>query len=95
VRLLVDAYPLCNDRNWLAHGIWWAVDETAGVITVRAAMEYPDEPLHRDFTFEEIDRISSKLRDLEAELSKLQSTIEGRLPPDPDEVPPLAGTAWY
>ena len=86
VRLLNEASPLCNDRNWLAHGNWWLLDTTAGVITVRAAKDYPDEPLHRNFTFEEIDRTSSKLRDLEAELYKLQTTIEGRLPPDPDVV---------
>ena len=82
VRLLNDAYPLCSDRNWLAHGNWWAMDTTAGVITVRAATEYPDEPLHRNFTIEEIDRTSSNLRDLEAELYKLQSAIEGRLSAD-------------
>src|SRR6476660_3125749 len=37
VRLLDDAYWLCNDRNWLAHGHWWRLDTIAGVITVRAA----------------------------------------------------------
>jgi hypothetical protein len=85
VRLLNEACPLCDDRNWLAHGNWWRLDTTAGVITVRAAKEYPDEPLHRNFTFEEIDQTSSKLRDLEAELYKLQSA-ESRLPPDPDVI---------
>jgi hypothetical protein len=24
--LLDEAFPICNERNWLAHGVWWRID---------------------------------------------------------------------
>ena len=27
---------LCNERNWLAHGVWWRIDTVAGIIDVHA-----------------------------------------------------------
>jgi hypothetical protein len=38
-RVLTDAFPLCNDRNLLAHGDWWRFDPTTGEVTVRGDRE--------------------------------------------------------
>jgi hypothetical protein len=80
---LREAFPLCKDRNLLAHGIWWRLDPEAGIVNVRAAKLRPKEDPHRDFTVDEIQRIATTFDDLEAELYKLQAAIEARLPPEP------------
>jgi hypothetical protein len=78
--ILTVAFPLCNARNWLAHGIWWRFDENAARITVHGDKVASDEDEDRDFTVEEIDRITFDLKNLEAELYKLQHAIEERSP---------------
>jgi hypothetical protein len=83
VRRLREAFPLCNERNLLAHGIWWGLDPEAGVVNVRAAKVRPKEDPHRDFTADTIQRIATTFDDLEADLYKLQAAIEARLPPEP------------
>jgi hypothetical protein len=82
VRCLGDAFPLCNERNLLAHGIWWLFDAEAGRITVRAATLQSGEEPHRDFTVDEIQKIARGFGDLEAELYKLQAAIEARSAPN-------------
>ena len=83
VRRLREAFPLCNERNLLTHGIWWGLDPEAGVVNVRAAKVRPKEDPHRDFTADTIQRIATTFDDLEADLYKLQAAIEARLPPEP------------
>ena len=34
------AIPLCDDRNHLTHGQWWAFDRNAGTITVRRGRRF-------------------------------------------------------
>jgi len=82
VRCLDEAFPLCNERNLLAHGIWWLFNAEAGQITVRAATLRPGEEPHRDFTVDEIQKIAVAFGDLEADLYKLQAAIEARLAPE-------------
>jgi hypothetical protein len=81
---LTAAFPLCNGRNWLAHGIWWKFDEEAGRITVHGDKVPLDEEEERQFTVGEIHRIAADFKNLEAELYGLQRAIDRRLPPDPD-----------
>jgi hypothetical protein len=50
VRCLDEAFDLCKDRNWLAHGVWWRIDTDAGLIDVHAVRIRDDEPLSREFT---------------------------------------------
>jgi hypothetical protein len=79
---LTHAIAPSDVRNMLAHGHWWAFDVDAGSITVRAATDWPNEELHRDFTEEEIARTAAQFEDLEAELFVLQRQIERRIPDD-------------
>jgi hypothetical protein len=81
VRCLDEAFPLCKDRNWLTHGVWWRFD--ANMIDVHAVRIRDDEPLSREFTAEQIEQLAESFKDVEVELWKLQSAIEARLPPEP------------
>jgi hypothetical protein len=83
VHHLREAFPLCNDRNLLAHGVWWRIDSEAGIVNVRAAKVRPNEEPHRDFTVDAIQRIATTFDDLEVELYKLQVGIEEHLPREP------------
>lgn len=83
VRYLSEAFPLCNERNWLAHGIWWLFDAKAGVVSVRAQKLRPGEEANRDFTARCIQGIASAFSDIEAEIYKLQRAIKARLPREP------------
>jgi hypothetical protein len=78
-----EAFLLCGDRNWLAHGLWWRFDANTGVIDVHAVRVRPGELLNREFTVEQIERIATAFADVEVELWKLQKAIEDRLPPEP------------
>jgi hypothetical protein len=83
VRCFDEAFPLCNDRNWLAHGVWWRFDSNVGLIDVHAVRIRRDEPLSREFTAEQIQRVADSFTDVEVELWKLQRAIEARLPHEP------------
>jgi len=78
VRLLSEAFPLCNERNLLAHGIWWALDSAGSFVTVRPGTAYENKSVHRDFYVSEIENVAFELGNLEAELYKLQASIEVR-----------------
>jgi hypothetical protein len=82
-KLLDEAFGLCNERNWLAHGVWWRIDTDAGLIDVRAVRAREQEPLRREFTVEQVQQIAESFKDVEAELFKLQAAIEARLPQEP------------
>ena len=81
VRCFDEAFPLCNDRNWLAHGVWWRFDASGGLIDVHAVRIRAEEPLSREFTVEQIERVADSFTDIEIELWRLQQAIEARLPP--------------
>ena len=83
VQCFDEAYALCSDRNWLAHGLWWRFDANTGVLDVHAVRVQPDELLNREFTVEQIERIATAFADVEVELWKLQTAIEDRLPQEP------------
>ena len=83
VRCFDEAFPLCNDRNWLAHGVWWRFDANVGLIDVHAVRLRSDEPLSREFTAEQIQRVADSFADLEVKLWQLQRAIEARLPYEP------------
>ena len=74
---------LCNERNWLAHGVWWRIDTVAGIIDVHAVRVREGEPPSREFTVDQIQQVAESFKDVEVELWKLQRTIEVRLPPQP------------
>lgn len=80
VRCLDEAFHLCNDRNWLAHGVWWRLD--GNVIDVHAVRSRSDEPVNREFTAEQIQQVANSFLDIQAELWKLQRAINERLPPE-------------
>lgn len=72
------AIPHCHDRNWLTHGVWWQLDRKSGVLDVHAVRIRKDEPLNREFTVDQILQLAGSLKDVEVELWRLQSEIEGR-----------------
>jgi hypothetical protein len=76
--VLTEAFPLCNDRNLLAHGDWWRFDPTTGKITVRGDRERDGEERHICFSAETLIKIADRLEDLEAELWKVKRAIERR-----------------
>jgi hypothetical protein len=78
-KLLDEAFRLCNERNWLAHGIWWRIDTVAGIIDVHAVRPRKEGPLSREFTVNHIQQIAESFKDVEAELWKLQRAIQARL----------------
>ena len=92
VRRLWDAFVLCNERNWLAHGVWWRIDTNVGLIDVHTVRvpKKNEGPPSRKFTVEQIQQIAESFKDVEAELWKLQRAIEARLPQEP--LPPDPST---
>src|SRR5262249_42202997 len=82
VRCFDEAFPLCNDRNWLAHGVWWRFDANFDLLDVHTVRVRCNEPPPGEFTVEQIQRIADAFADVEVELWKLQRAIEDRLPPD-------------
>jgi hypothetical protein len=38
-RVLTEAFPLCNDRNLLAHGDWWRFDPATEEVTIMGDRE--------------------------------------------------------
>ena len=81
VRCFDEAFPLCKDRNYLAHGVWWRFD--ANRIDVHAVRIRTDEPPSRGFTIEQMQRVAESFADVENELWGLQQAIEARLPAEP------------
>jgi len=77
-RVLTDAFPLCNDRNLLAHGDWWHFDTTADEITVRADRDRNGEEQHRCFSAGTLTEIAERLDALELELWHVKRAIERR-----------------
>ena len=80
---LDEAVFLCNERNWLAHGVWWRIDMGAGIIDVHAVRIREKEPPSRKFTVDQIQQIAESFKDVEAELYKLQKAIKDRSPQEP------------
>ena len=80
-RVLTDAFPLCNDRNLLAHGDWWHFDPTTGEITVRGDRERDGEEQHLCFSAETLTEIAERLDELEIELWHVKRAIERRSQP--------------
>jgi hypothetical protein len=81
-RVLTDAFPLCNDRNLLAHGDWWHFDTKTAEITVRGDRERAGEEQHRCFSAETLTEIAERLDDLEVELWRVKKAIERRASDD-------------
>jgi hypothetical protein len=77
---LRQAIPLCDERNRLAHGIWWRFIPKTGAITVRTDRD-DEQP---DYAPADIDRIAERLKDLETELWKLQRGVEQLAPRQQD-----------
>jgi hypothetical protein len=79
---LKRAIPLCDDRNHLAHGQWWAFDRNAGTITVRRGRHFWNKDQHKDFSADDIEHVASALSDIEVDLYKHQAAIEAQFPND-------------
>jgi hypothetical protein len=77
-RVLTDAFPLCNDRNLLAHGDWWHFDTKTSEITVQGDRPRAGEEQHREFSAETLTQIAERLDDLEVELWRVKRAIEQR-----------------
>jgi hypothetical protein len=77
------AIPLCDDRNHLAHGQWWAFDRNAGTITVRRGRRFwKNKDQHKIFSADDIEHVASALSDIEIDLYKHQTAIEAQFPND-------------
>jgi hypothetical protein len=77
-RVLADAFPLCNDRNLLAHGDWWRFDPTTGQVTVMGDRERNGEEQRTYFSAETLTEIAERFDDLEVELWHVKRAIERR-----------------
>jgi hypothetical protein len=77
---LARSTALSWERNLLAHGEWWTFDPAKLIITIRSGTDRPNAQRHQQRTVEDINRTTSELMDVEAELYKLQSRIEARRP---------------
>jgi hypothetical protein len=74
------AIPLCDVRNHLAHGQWWAFDRAAGTIMVRGGRHFWNKDQHKKYSADGIEFIASTLNDIEVELYKHQATITAQFP---------------
>jgi hypothetical protein len=70
-KLLQDAFDPTNQRNHLAHGIWWAFDPQTASIRVRGGKGQFGE-----YSEEAISVLAGQFETLEADLYKLRSSIE-------------------
>lgn len=78
-KLLTDVIPLCEQRNFLAHGNWWCFNRRTLTIVVRGATrwEHPEvPPEQREYTAPDIRAVAEKLATIEVELYKLRRNIE-------------------
>ena len=80
VRCLDKALPLCKDRNWLAHGVWWRFGANIGAIDVHAVRIRDGEPLSREFTVDKSSglRIPSSMLRLNSGSCSRRSSIACR-----------------
>jgi hypothetical protein len=76
---LKRAITPCDLRNLLAHGTWWELAQDKQAMKVRREKLQPDQEQHVTVKVHEIDDATSKLRDIEKELSQFQTPIEDRL----------------
>ena len=92
-QLLQDAFDPTNQRNHLAHGIWWAFDPQTASIHVRGGIQREDEDQFGKYSEETILAIADRFETLEADLYKLRSGIgdakESNAPSTP-LAPPLS-----
>lgn len=77
---LIKSRELSWERNLLAHGEWWAFNPAKKFVAVRSGTDWPNQDQHQERTVADVDRTTSALQDVEAELWALQSRIESRLP---------------
>jgi hypothetical protein len=83
-QLLEDAFDPSNQRNHLAHGIWWAFDPQTASIHVRGGIQREDGDQFREYSEETILAIADRFETVEADLYKLRSDIEKRRGDDHD-----------
>ena len=82
-QLLQDAFRP-DQRNHLAHGIWWAFDPRTASIHVRGGIQREDEDQFGEYSEQTILAIADRFETLEADLYKLRSDIEKRRGGDHD-----------
>ena len=84
-QLLQDAFRP-DQRNHLAHGIWWAFDPRTASIHVRGGAVYSEEEEDQfgEYSEETISAIADRFETLEADLYKLRRDIEKRRGDDHD-----------
>ena len=83
-QLLQDALDPTNQRNHLAHGIWWFFDPQTASIRVRGGIQREDEDQFREYSEQTILAIAERFETLQADLYKLRSNIEKRHGDDHD-----------
>jgi len=77
-KLLDDAIAPSDERNFLAHGTWWAFDHQTASIRVRGGIQRENEDQFREYSEQTILAIAERFETLEADLYKLRSNIEKR-----------------
>lgn len=85
-KLLTDAIDPCEQRHFLAHGTWWALNRRTAAIIVRGSTRWagPETPpKQRDYTASDIQAVADKFADIDAELYKLRGAITDHDPPAP------------
>lgn len=82
-RCLRLAIPLCDDRNHLAQGQWWAFDRKTGTITVRRGRHFFwNKVQDKTFSADDIEHVAAALGEIEVELYKHQTAIKAQFPND-------------
>ncbi len=77
-KILTDAKPYCERRDFLAHGIWWRYSQKTSTITVRGGSSKKGPPHMKDYTETDIAMIVGWFKAFSAELYKLRAAIEHR-----------------
>jgi hypothetical protein len=83
VQRFKQAIPLCDQRNWLTHGVWWKIDPDAGLICVHAVLARRKQPKSCQFDLTKIEQLADSFKNIEAELWQLQNKIERRWNDEP------------
>jgi hypothetical protein len=87
VQRFKQAIRLCDQRNWLTHGVWWKIDPDAGLIHVHAVLARRKHPKTCRLPLAKIRQLADSFKNIEAELWQLQNTIERRWNDEPAVLP--------
>ncbi len=74
-RLLKEAIDPCEQRDYLAHGLWWCFNSRTSSVVVRATSS-EEESRQREYAADYIYNLATQFKRLESEIHKLRRRIE-------------------